>query len=212
MAMREIDIKNMLKRMVELVRPDLRHYYRLPRKGRVVKSYASDGQYWADVQPLRNDESDDANEPVISRVEIPVIWGGPERGVVCPPTVGTLCDITYYDGDPNYPRISDFRWQKNKAPACALGELIIQQSPGIHIRITAAGDIEAVTSGAIRIQAATTLTLQAPQINMIGNVTTTGSGGGAGNFQITGAMQLTGSISATGSITDGGGNTNHHSH
>ena len=133
------DLKKLLQRVIELVMPDLRHYYRLPRKGQVVKSYASDGQYWADVQPLRNDESVDKNEPVISRVEIPILWGGPNRGVVCPPAAGTLCDITYYDGDPNYPRISNFRWLKNKAPVAAIGELIIQYSPSIFHRISSTG-------------------------------------------------------------------------
>lgn len=135
------DLKALLQRVVELVMPNLRGYYRVPRKGRVVKAYASDDAYWADVQPLRNDDSDDADEPVVTRVEIPVLWGGPERGVVCPPTVGTLCDITYYDGDPNYPRISNFRWERNKAPNCELGSFIIQQKPGVHILITPQGNI-----------------------------------------------------------------------
>lgn len=152
--MKEADLKKLLKRVFELIMPDLRHYYRMPRKGRIVKSYASDGQYWADVQPLRNDDSDDANEPLISRVEIPIMWGGPERGIVCPPLPGTLCDITYYDGDPNYPRISNFRWAKNKAPACELGAFVIQQAPGVFFRITPDGDIEA--------QAAQKMTFTAP--------------------------------------------------
>ncbi|MFA7465477.1 MAG: hypothetical protein WCY54_10525, partial [Syntrophales bacterium] len=86
--MSDVDLKKLLKRVVELVMPNLRHYYRLPRKGMVVKSYASDGSYWADVQPLRNDDSVDEREPVISRVEIPILWGGPDRGVVCPPAPG----------------------------------------------------------------------------------------------------------------------------
>ena len=140
--MSEVDLKKLLQRAIELVMPNLRHYYRLPRKGRVVKAYASNGEYWADVQPLRNDDSDDANEPVISRIEIPILWGGPERGIVCPPTAGTLCDITYYDGDPDYPRISNFRWAKNEAPSCELGGFIIQQSRGVYFLITAAGKLE----------------------------------------------------------------------
>src|SRR5690349_9371265 len=86
--MAEADLKSLLKRVVELVMPNLRHYYKMPRKGRVVKSYDSDGQYWADVQILRNDESDDTNEPVLKRIAIPVIWAGPNRGVVCPPAEG----------------------------------------------------------------------------------------------------------------------------
>lgn len=133
------DLRALLKRVVELVMPNLRAYYRVPRKGLIVKSYASAGAYYADVQPLRNDDSVDEREPVIPKVEIPILWGGPDRGVVCPPMAGTLCDITYYDGDPDYPRISNFRWQKNKAPSCELGGFIIQQSPGVYIKIDAAG-------------------------------------------------------------------------
>jgi len=228
----EVDLKKLLKRAIELVMPDLRHYYRLPRKGRIVKSYASDGSYWADVQPLRNDESDDPNEPMIPRVEIPVLWGGPERGVICPPTVDTLCDITYYDGDPNYPRISNFRWARNNAPNCEPDAFIIQQRPGVFIKITPAGNVLNTTDadwiievgGAAMIRAAESATIQAPQINLVGNLSATGSGGGTGteskschttqtgNFTLTGNIQVTGNISASGTITDGGGNTNHHSH
>jgi hypothetical protein len=139
--MAEVDLKKLMQRVVELVMPNLRHYYRVPRKGLVVKSYASDGSYWADVQPLRNDDSVDENEPLIPKVEIPIMWGGPDRGVVCPPAPGTLCDITYYDGDPNYPRISNFRWAKNNAPVCELGGFIIQQGEGLFIKISAEGNV-----------------------------------------------------------------------
>lgn len=228
----EVDLKKLLKRTIELIMPDLRHYYRLPRKGRVVKSYASDGAYWADVQPLRNDESDDTNEPVIPRLEIPILWGGPERGVVCPPAVETLCDITYYDGDPNYPRISNFRWERNKAPNCELGSFIIQQKPGVFIKITPEGNILNTTGvdwtvevgGSAVIHAAASATVQAPQINLVGNLSAAGTGGGqgtetkncnttqTGNFTLTGNFQINGNINATGTIIDGGGNTNHHSH
>lgn len=230
--MADIDLKTLLKRVMELAMPDLRHYYRVPRKGRVVKSYASDGSYWADVQPLKNDESDDPREPLLPRVEIPILWGGPERGMVCPPAAGTMCDITYYDGDPNYPRISNFRWAKNKAPACALGAFIIQQKPGVFVRITSEGNIENKTDvdwtievgGSAMIEATVAATVQAPQINLVGNLSATGTGGGTGtevkncdttqtgNVTLTGNLQVTGNISATGTIIDGGGNTNHHAH
>lgn len=277
MAASESDLKRLLKRVVELVMPDLRHYYRLPRKGRVVKSYASsDGQYWADVQPLRNDESDDPHEPVIPRVEIPILWGGPDRGVVCPPAVGALCDITFYDGDPNYPRLSNFRWAGNKAPVCELGAFIIQQRPGVYVKISAAGNIISTTDvdlvediggdknvaiagdhnasiggnkseetggnwsievgGSASVIATVAATIQAPQINLVGNLSGTGAGGGTGtetkscnttqtgSFTLTGDfhvngkisstsdMSSSGNISATGSILDGTTNSNHHSH
>lgn len=38
--------------------------------------YACNGEYFADVQPLRNDESPDPKEPVVPRVALPVLWGG----------------------------------------------------------------------------------------------------------------------------------------
>lgn len=242
------DLRALLRRVVELVMPNLRHYYRVPRKGRVVKSYAADGRYYADVQPLRNDESDDPREPLLPQIEIPILWGGPERGLVCPPEAGTLCDITYYDGDPDYPRISNFRWMKNKAPACELGAFIIQQRPGVFVKITAEGHIVHTTSadrisaiggnktetagggwslevgGGASIVAAAAVTVQAPQINLVGNLSAAGSGGGpgteiknctteqSGDFTLIGSLQVTGDITATGTIMDGAGNSNHHAH
>ncbi|MBF0590185.1 MAG: baseplate assembly protein [Magnetococcales bacterium] len=149
---------SLFKRLVELVKPNLRHYYRIVRKAKVVKTYASDGRYWADVRPLRNDETIDENEPVIPQVEIPVMWGGPDRGVVCPPAVGTLCDLSYYDGDPNYPRISNFRWQGMNAPEVEIGGLVIQREPGTRIRIG--------NDNAIQILSATSVDIKAPLVTI----------------------------------------------
>lgn len=230
------DLKALLQRVVELVMPNLRHYYRVPRKGLVVKSYASAGEYYADVQPLRNDDSVDKHEPLLTRVEIPVIWGGPQRGVICPPTPGTLCDITYYDGDPNYPRISNFRWKKNPAPACALDEFIIQWGPGVHIRITPEGDIDVkgqqkitataptveviaatkvtVTSPLVEVTAATSVTLTTPLLAVSGNITAgggivaTGNVADAGGVKTMAAMRTAYNAHTHQENGDGGGTTN----
>ncbi|MDH3975536.1 MAG: baseplate assembly protein [Deltaproteobacteria bacterium] len=145
------ELKRLLKRVVELAMPDLRSYYRVVKKARVEKTYASDGQYYADVQPLRNDNSVDEKEPVIKMVEIPVIWGGPDRGVICPPAAGVYCDLEYYDGDPNYPRISNFRWLNQGAPACGIGEFIIQQGAGVFVKIDAAANVTVKTTGDITL-------------------------------------------------------------
>jgi uncharacterized protein involved in type VI secretion and phage assembly len=218
------DMKALLKRVVELVMPDLRSYYRVVRKARVVKTWASGGEYFADVQPLRNDDSIDESEPVISRVEIPVIWAGPNRGIVCPPAVGSFCDLEYYDGDPDYPRISNFRWHGNGAPTAALGDFVIQSVTGTHIKIDAAKNIIFVTPAGLNeeaggnktssitgnkdeqvggnwtIQVTGIATIQAAQINL------------SGNIALTGDLAVTGSISATETIMDDTGNSNHHSH
>ena len=145
------DLKALLKRVVELVMPNLRAYYRVVRKAQIVKSYASDGTYWADVQPLKNNESVDENEPVIPKVEIPIYWGGPRRGIVCPPEVGTFCDLEYYDGDPDYPRISNFRWHLNQAPIIEVGGIVIQREPGNFIKIDSRNNILIKVDGEITI-------------------------------------------------------------
>ena len=180
------DLKALLKRVVELVMPNLRAYYRVVRKAKVVKTYASDGCYWADVQPLKNDNSVDPNEPVIPKVEIPVIWAGPDRGVVCPPSVGSYCDLSYYDGDPNYPRISNFRWEGNNAPVIGENGFIIQLDPSNYIKIDPTGkhitltqkDKEDTVGGNWTIQVTGIATIQALQINLNGKLSATKNGGG----------------------------------
>jgi len=132
---KQVDLKSLMQRIVEIVMPNLRHYYRLPKKARIVKSYVANGKYYADVQILRNDESDDPDEPMIPEVELPVYWGGRDRGIVCPPEKGTQCIVGFFDGDPNYPYITDIRWKGNKSPEVEIGGLVIQRDIGCKIHI-----------------------------------------------------------------------------
>lgn len=134
-----------LKRAIELCRPNLRHFYRITHKGIVVATYASKDHYWCDVQPTLNDDTINEKAPVIPKVEIPIIWGDAQRGVVCPPKPGTHVAIGYYDGDPDYPYINHIRWHKNMAPDCEVDGFIIQQTPGVYIKIDAESNIIHVT-------------------------------------------------------------------
>lgn len=210
--MAEQSILNTLKRAIELAMPDLRHYYRMTRKAKIVAAYASDGKYFADVQPLRNDETPDPREPVIPQVEIPVYWGGAKRGIVCPPAVGTLCDLSYYDGDPNYPRISNFRWQGNAAPECGLEELVIQQQPGVMLKIEKDGSFLTIgpkdwtvrVEGDATIEAQGTLTIQAPEIVKNGNETCAGADGGTGTTTENANRTTNGSLTINGPLTVNG--------
>jgi len=192
----------LLRRAIELVRPNLRHYYRIMRKGKVVKAYASDGNYWADVQPLRNDESEDESSPVIPMVEIPIFWAGDTRGVVCPPTVGMLCDIEYYDGDPDYPRISNFRWPMGKAPICELDAFIIQQKEGVYIKISDGSDILTVTAQNIKSEAGVNFEVEA-------SADVTIKAGGNASIEVSGTADIDagGKVTVTGATVDidGGG-------
>ena len=153
---------DLIRQAVEICMPDMRHYYRMPKKAKVVGVYASEGgKYYADVQPLRNDESVDTNEPVVQKVEIPVMWGGADRGVVCPPTEGVHCDLGYYDGDPNYPHISNFRWHGMNAPAAELNEFVIQLEPGVEIRIDKEKQIVTLTPENVKTEAGKNWTIKA---------------------------------------------------
>ncbi len=121
--------------------PNLRSYYRMTKKGKVVNVYATDGtNYYCDVQLLKNDESEDENEAIIPKVEIPIMWAGNDRGIVAPPEVGVLCDVSYYDGDPNFPRVSNFRYQSQRVPdGVQPGELLIQKGIGNYFKMTRDG-------------------------------------------------------------------------
>ncbi len=198
------DLRALLKRVMELVQPDLRKYYRVPRKGLVVASYASDGAWCADVQPLRNDESPDMDEPVLPKLELPVLWGGPSRGVVCPPRPGTRCTIGYWDGDPSYPYIAEIRWSGQGAPECGLEEFIIQLEPGVHLKIDAGKRILAVTSTDGRCEAGTSWTVQAPLIELIGNIVSHGPGGGAASTTESSHRVQSGSYVLNGPLTVNG--------
>jgi len=179
------DIFKILKRAVEIAMPNFRHFYRILKKGKIFRTYASDGKYYVDVQILRNDESVDENEPILAKVELPVIWGGENKGIVCPPVVGTLCDVEYYDGDPNFPRISNIRWKGNKAPEVEIGGFIIQQTPETYIKIDASGNIKIKCKGNLDIES---------------------------SVNIKGDLSIDGNINATGKIIDSEGNTNNHTH
>lgn len=133
------DLRELLRRAVELAQPNLRKYLRMPRKGMIMTAYKADGTYYADVQPLTNDGSPDPDEPMYPKLDIPVIWGGPARGVVCPPAAGTPCVIGYYDGDPNFPFIQDIRW--SQTPEADLDEFVIQLNPQTQLKIDKQGNI-----------------------------------------------------------------------
>ena len=221
---------DLLRKAIEIAMPNLRHYLRPVRKAKVVNVYpAKDGKYYADVQILRNDETIDPNEPIIPKVEIPVIWGGPKRGVVCPPAAGAHCDLSYYDGDPNYPRISNFRWYGFDAPDAELGEFVIQLEPGVEIRIDSkkqvvtltpeninakagknwtvnVGNNATIVAGKeISLEAGTVANIAAPMINLRGRMSCTAfDGTGKGYAEFEGDVVIKGNEVVAGDTTIGG--------
>lgn len=225
------DLVGTIRRLVELAMPDFRHYYRMTKKARIEAVYASNGEYFADVQPLRNDESPDTKEPIVPRVALPVVWGGPKRGVVCPPVVGVLCDLSYYDGDPNYPFIANIRWSAgNAAPIADLNEFVVQLEPGVELRIDKqkqivtltpqnvatkagkgwtvnAGEDAVIEAKTATIKGAETITIAAPDIYQEGNVTTSGTDGSSGNVTETASRTQHGNLTINGNLHVNGNTT-----
>jgi len=161
------DLRELLRRVIELAQPNLRKYFRLPRKGQIVTAYKSDGTYYADVQPLTNDGSPDPDEPMYPKLDLPVIWGGANRGVVCPPKAGTPCVIGYYDGDPNFPFIQDLRW--TATPEAELEEFVIQLDKQTHLKIDKQGNLcfTAAVSGASGDKVAKSVLIEVGEIGKL---------------------------------------------
>jgi|GEM_PF-1133232 len=179
-------LKKLLKAAIEAVAPDLRKTMALPRKAKVTAVRAAGGTYVCSVQPVLNDGRPDPDAPVIPDVEIPCIWAGPDRGLICPPTVGEFCDLGFYDGDPNCPFIMSFR--PSSAPVADLDELMIQHSPGVRLGFKADGTViveapkieakatEHIKADAplVEVRATARASISAPVIELDGHVQVTG--------------------------------------
>ncbi len=119
----------------------LRELYPHPatlRKAKVIKTYDAEDTYLCDVEILNNDESVDESYPIISKVRIPQIVAGEGRGIISPPAVDSLCDISFYNGDINYPVVSNFRVTTSFAKA-KIDELHIANSSETFIKMDKEG-------------------------------------------------------------------------
>lgn len=108
------------------------------RKAKVIKTYDAEDTYLCDVEILNNDESVDESYPIISKVRIPQIVAGEGRGIIAPPEVDSLCDISFYNGDINYPVVSNFRVTTSFAKA-KMDELHIANSSETFIKMDKEG-------------------------------------------------------------------------
>ena len=67
-------------------------------------------------------------------------------------------------------------------------------------------------AGEIMLEASAGLTIKAPQVTIEGNLTTTGTGGGAGVVSMRGAVSLDGGLTASGDMSAEGKSVAHHTH
>ncbi|XPV77696.1 MAG: hypothetical protein ACNI27_07195 [Desulfovibrio sp.] len=122
--------------------------------------------------------------------------------------VGAYCDLEYYDGDPNFPRISNFRWHKNTAPACEQGAFIIQANPDTFLKIDAKNNLIEITPanrvstiGGDKTETISGVwTIKAPLIKQEGNVQSSGPDGSTGLVSTNAHTTQEGSLTLLGHI------------
>ena len=235
-------LKETFKQAIEAAAPDLRRLMAMPRRGKVTAVKPAGGTYVCSVQPVLANGRPDPDAPVIPDVEIPLMWAGPNRGLVCPPTVGEFCDVGFYDGDSNSPYITNFR-PNGQAPEAELDAFMLQHSPGIRIGfkpdgtfIVEAPKVEVTATEYVNVKGGARITLESPLIELKGRVEVTGgiyqkSGPGGDGMETDGSIKIKngglhsekdittnsnvaadGDMAAAGTIEDMAGNTNHHSH
>ena len=76
----------------------------------------------------------------------------------------------------------------------------------------ARASITITPAGAITLEASESCTIKASQVIIEGNLTTTGTGGGAGQISMRGQVSLDGGMNATSDITAEGKSVAHHMH
>jgi len=158
------DISELKTVLIEILKEIHPHPISL-RKGKIIKTYTTDDKYVADVEVLLNNDNKDETFPIIASMEIPVIIAGNGRGIIAPPDVGALCDIDFYNGDINYPRISNFRTNK-EMPKVEKGEMIIANSKDSYIKIKEKGEMIIINGkdSYIKIKADNTIEVKADKV------------------------------------------------
>jgi hypothetical protein len=116
-------------------------------RARVVKGGPTEGgkaellapRYVVDVQPLLPDGGDDPSWPVLSDVEVPVLWAGAQRGVFGLPAPGSIVRLGFYYDDPSQPYVDGVLAYGWDVPAVAVDELVLAVNVNVRVRLTPDG-------------------------------------------------------------------------
>ena len=130
-----------IRKIIELIRPNLSAYMRFPVEGLVT---AVDVEaYTCDVQPLNEEMS------LLPRCRILSVWGTPSRRLVLLPAVNSKVMVGFEDGEHTKPYIQGFFTDQG------LGEMsMILESEQARIKIDAGGKIMVESDGDVEISCA----------------------------------------------------------
>ena len=127
-----------IRKIIELIRPNLSVYMRFPVEGLVTAVDA--GAYTCDVQPLNEEMS------LLPRCRILSVWGTPSKRLVLLPAVNSKVMVGFEDGDHSKPYIQGF------FPDQGTGEMsMILESEQARVKIEASGKITVESDAEVEI-------------------------------------------------------------
>jgi len=142
--MNERSLATIVKKIVEMIRPDLSAYMRFPLKAKVTEVDVE--RYTCDVQPL------DESLPPLPRCRILSPWATTTMRLVVLPTIGDQVLVGFEHGDPDKPFILGFLSDKGTE-----GTLLIEAEKA---------RIKIAKEGTISIESDTKVFVNAPEINL----------------------------------------------
>ncbi|MGL5498305.1 MAG: hypothetical protein ACRDCQ_15270 [Aeromonas sobria] len=143
-------VKSPERRKMEGEFPELADKMHLPKFGRVeaISDSAAAGQlndpfrprYAVDVQLLGEDGEPDEGTPLYRAVPLPVLFGGPEQGLLQFPIEGTLVELGFAFGRADRPFIRTILGSGWPLPDIAPGEQLQQQRAEVFSRTDTVGN------------------------------------------------------------------------
>ena len=127
-----------IRKIIELIRPDLSNYMRYPVEGVVTAVDAE--KYTCDVQPLNEEMS------LLPRCRILAAWGTPSKRLILLPAVNSKVMVGFEDGDHTKPYIQGFF--PDQGPGVML---MILEAEKARITIDGEGKIEIVSDSDVAI-------------------------------------------------------------
>jgi len=126
-----------LKKIIELIRPDLSAYMRFPVEGEVTSVDAA--AYTCDVQPV------DPAMSLLPKCRVLSIWATKTTRIVILPTVGDKVMVGFENGDHTRPYVQGF------FPAQGPEGVLLIEAEKASIKIDRAGKIEVETDGDVDV-------------------------------------------------------------
>ena len=163
-----MNVLDRLKKIIEMIRPDLSSYMRFPVEGKVVEVNAQD--YTCDVQP------EDQSMSLLPKCKILSIWATDSMRIVVLPKLDDKVMVCFENGDHTRPYIQGF------FPDQGLGGVLLVEAEKARIKIDQAGKIEVETDVDIEI------TCKDCKVNASGNIDLGENGAGIVTGGATGSL------------------------